>query len=146
VVNVAGFTPSGHLLVDTASNGTQLVAYTGVNAATNAFTGCSALASAGMAGDGANVKQASIVVGTPALTQTPFALKVSKNGTQGFARAGMLLLTNSANAAQLIRYTALGVDAFEGRTALLPGAGIAAAGTVVTQATLASGINSIALP
>ena len=145
----AGFEPSSHLLVDTISNGTQLVVYTGVNAATNTFTGCTAPANAGTAGDGANVKQASTVVGAPALTQTPFTLIVSKNGTQGFARTGMLLVTNSANAEQLIRYTGLGADAFEGCAALLPGAGSAAAGAVVTQATLETSIdallNSIAL-
>jgi CubicO group peptidase (beta-lactamase class C family) len=145
----AGFEPSGHLLVAT-SNGTPLVAYTGVNAATNAFTGCTAPADAGTAADGAAVTQASTVVGTPALTQTPFTLNVSQNGTQGFARAGMLLVTNSANAAQLIRYTGLGVNAFEGCTAFLPGAGSALAGAAVTQATLSAGIdtllNSIALP
>jgi CubicO group peptidase (beta-lactamase class C family) len=143
------FEPSGHLLVDTVSNGTQLVSYTGVNAATNAFTGCTAPANAGTAGDGANVKQASTVVGTPVLTQTPFTLNVSKNGTQGFARSGMLLVTNSANAKQLIRYTGLGADAFEGCAALLPAAGSAAAGAIVTQATLEASIdallNSIAL-
>jgi CubicO group peptidase (beta-lactamase class C family) len=146
----AGFEPSGHLLVNTISNGTQLVAYTGVNAATNAFTGCTAPANAGTAGDGANVNQASTVVGAPTLTQTPFTLNVSKNGLQGFARSGMLLVTNSANVGQLIRYTGLGSDAFEGCTALLSGAGNAAAGAVVTQATLAASIdallNSIALP
>jgi hypothetical protein len=146
----AGFEPSGHLLVDTVTSGTQLVAYTGVNAATNAFTGCTAPANAGTAGDGANVKQASTVVGAPALTQTPFTLTVSKNGTQGFGRTGMLLVTNTANAAQLIRYTGLGPEAFEGCTALLSGAGNAAAGAVVTQATLEASIdsllNSIALP
>jgi len=75
---------------------------------------------------------------------------LSKNGTQGFARTGMLLVTNSANAEQLIRYTGLAADAFEGCAALLPGAGSAAAGTVVTQATLEASIdallNSIALP
>jgi hypothetical protein len=75
---------------------------------------------------------------------------VSKNGTQGFARAGMLLVTNSNNAAQLIRYTGLGADAFEGCTAILPGAGSAHSGAVVTQGTLASSIdallNLIALP
>jgi CubicO group peptidase (beta-lactamase class C family) len=146
----AGFEPAGHLLVDTVSNGTQLVAYTGVNAATNAFTGCTAPAKAGTAGNGANVKQASTVVGAPALTQTPFTLNVSKNGTQGFARAGMLLVANSTNTAQVIRYTGLGVDAFEGCAALLSGAGSAATGAVVTQATLAASIdallNSIALP
>jgi CubicO group peptidase (beta-lactamase class C family) len=125
----AGFEPSGHLLVDTVTSGTQLVAYTGINAATNAFTGCTAPANAGTAGDGANVKQASTVVGAPALTQTPFTLNVSKNGTQGFGRTGMLLVTNSANAKQLLRYTGLGPDAFEGCTALLSGAGNAAAGT-----------------
>jgi CubicO group peptidase (beta-lactamase class C family) len=146
----AGFEPSGHLLVDTVSNGTQLVAYTGVNAATNAFTGCTAPANAGTAGAGANVKQASTVVGTSALTQTPFTLSVSKNGTQGFARTGMLLVVNSANAVQAIRYTGLGPDAFEGCAALLPGAGSAAADAVVTQAKLEASIdallNSIALP
>jgi CubicO group peptidase (beta-lactamase class C family) len=146
----AGFEPSGHLLVDTISNGTQLVAYTGVNAATNAFTGCTAPANAGTAGDGANVGQASTVVGAPALTQTPFTLNVSKNGTQGFARAGMLLVTDSANVGQVIRYTGLGADAFDGCAALLPGAGSAAAGAVVTQATLWASIdallNSISLP
>ena len=146
----AGFEPSGHLLVDTISNGTQLVAYTGVNAATNAFTGCTAPVNAGTAGDGANVKQASTVVGAPTLTQTPFTLNVSKNGTQGFSRTGMLLVTNSANAEQLIRYTGLGVDAFEGCAAFLSGAGSALAGAAVTQATLLASIdtllNSIALP
>jgi CubicO group peptidase (beta-lactamase class C family) len=145
-----GFEPSGQLLVDTVSNGTQLVAYTGVNATSNAFTGCTAPANAGTAGDGANVKQASTVVGAPALTQTPFTLNVSKNGTQGFARSGLLLVTNSANAKQLIRYTSLGPDAFEGCTAFLSGAGNSAAGAVVTQATLEASIdtllNSIALP
>jgi hypothetical protein len=146
----AGFEPSGHLLADTVSNGTQLVAYTGVNAATTAFTGCTASANAGSAGDGANVQQASTVVGAPALTQTPFTLNVSKNGTQGFARTGMLLVTNSANAKQLIRYIGLGADAFEGCAALLPGAGSASAGAVVRQATFEASIdallNSIALP
>ena len=145
----AGFEPSGHLLVDTISNGTQLVVYAGVNAGTNTFTGCTAPANAGTAGDGANVKQASTVVGAPALTQTPFTLNVSKNGTQGFARTGMLLVTNSANAQRLIHYSGLGADAFEGCAALLPGAGSAAAGAVVTQATLETSIdallNSIAL-
>jgi CubicO group peptidase (beta-lactamase class C family) len=146
----AGFESSGHLLVDTVSNGTQLVAYTAVNAAANAFTGCTAPANAGKAGDGANVKQASTVVGAPALTQTPFTIKVSKNGTQGFARTGMLLVTNTAHAAQVIRYTGLGTDAFEGCATLLPGAGSALAGAPVTQATLESSVdtllNSIALP
>jgi CubicO group peptidase (beta-lactamase class C family) len=146
----AGFEPSGHLLVDTVSNGTQLVAYTGVNAATHAFTGCTAPSGAGTAGDGANVIQASTVVGAPPLAQTAFTLHVSNNGTQGFARAGMLLVNNTANAAQVIRYTGLGTNAFEGCTALLPGAGSAAAGAAVTQATLDSSVdtllNSIALP
>lgn len=146
----AGFEPSGHLLVDTVGNGTQLVAYTGVHAAANAFTGCTAPASAGTAGDGASVKQASIVVGAPALTQTPFTLKVSKNGTLGFARAGLLLVTSSSHVDQLLRYTGLGADAFEGCTALLPGAGTAAAGAAVKQATLATSVDtlldSIALP
>jgi CubicO group peptidase (beta-lactamase class C family) len=139
----AGFEPSGHLLVDTVSNGTQLVAYTGISAATNAFTGCTAAANAGMTGDGANVKQASTVVSAPALTQTPFTLNVSKNGTRGFARTGMLLVTDSANARQLIGYTGLGADAFEGCTALLPGAGSAEAGAVVAQATLEASIDTL---
>ncbi len=146
----AGFEPAGHLLVDTIDNGTQLVAYTGVNAAANAFTGCTAPANAGTAGDGANVKQASTVVGAPALTQTPFTLNVSKNGTQGFARTGMLLVPNTANATQVIHYTGLGPDAFQGCTALLSGAGSALAGSSVTQAPLDSSVdtllNSIALP
>jgi CubicO group peptidase (beta-lactamase class C family) len=146
----SGFEPAGHLLVDTVSNGTQLVAYTGVNAATNAFTGCTAPANAGTAGDGANVKQATTVVTTASLTHTPFTLNVSKNGTQGFARTGMLLVTNSANAQQVVRYTGLGANAFEGCAALLPGAGSAPAGAVVTQATLSASIDaflsSIALP
>jgi CubicO group peptidase (beta-lactamase class C family) len=146
----AGFEPSGHLLVDTVSNGTQLVAYTGVSAATNAFTGCTAPANAGTAGNGASVQQASTAVGTPVLAQTPFTLNVSKNGTQGFSRTGMLLVTNSANTAQLIRYTGLGVDAFEGCAAFLPGAGSALAGAAVTQATLEASVdtllNSISLP
>jgi CubicO group peptidase (beta-lactamase class C family) len=152
VVNggTAGFEPSGHLVVDTISNGTQIVAYTGVDAATNAFTDCTAPANAGTVGDGANVKQGSTVVGATALTQTPFTLNVSKNGTQGFTRTGMLLVTNSANAEQLIRYTGLGAHAFEGCAALLPGAGSAAAGAIVTQATLEASIdallNLIALP
>ena len=137
----AGFEPSGLLLVATVSNGTQLVAYTGVNAAANAFTGCTAPANAGTVGDGASVTQASTVVGAPALTQTPFTLNVSNNGTQGFARTGMLLVTNTDNAAQVICYTGLGTNAFEGCTALLHGAGSAAAGTVVAQATLYSGID-----
>ena len=85
------------------NNGTQLVAYAGVNAATNAFMGCTAQANAETAGDGANVKQASTAVGTPVLTQTPFTLNVSKNGTQGFAPTGMLLVKNSTNAVQPIR-------------------------------------------
>ena len=96
------------------------------------------------------MKQASTVVGAPALTQTPFTLNVSKNGTLGFARTGMLLVTNSANAQRLIDYSGLGADAFEGCATLLPGAGSAAAGAVVTQATLDASIdallNSIALP
>jgi len=146
----AGFEPSGHLLVPTVSNGTQLVAYTGINAAANGFTGCTAPASAGTVGDGTKVTQASTVVGTPALAQTAFTLNVSNNGTQGFARAGMLLVTNAANAAQVIHYTGLGTNAFEGCTAILPGAGSAAAGSVVTQATLDSSVdtllNSITLP
>jgi len=151
VADVASFTPSGHLLVDTVSNGPQLVAYTGVNTATNAFTGCTAPANAGAVGDGANVKQATTVVGATALTQTPFTLKVSKNGTQGFARAGTLLVTNSNNnAGHLIRYTRLGADAFEECAAIMPGAWSALSGAVATQATLASSINallnSIALP
>lgn len=145
----AGFEPSGDLLVAT-SNGTQLVAYTGVNAAANAFTGCTAPANAGTAADGASVTQASTVVGTPALTQTPFTLNVSPNGTLGFSRAGMLLVTNTANTGQLIRYTGLGVDAFEGCAAFLPGAGNALAGAAVTQATLWASIdtllNTITLP
>ena len=90
------------------------------------------------------------VTPTPALTQTPFTLNVSKNGTQGFGRTGVLLVTNSANAEQLIRYTGLGVDAFEGCAAFLSGAGSALAGVAVTQATLLASIdtllNSIALP
>jgi CubicO group peptidase (beta-lactamase class C family) len=144
VVNggTTGFEPLGQLLVDTVSNGTQLVAYTGVNAATNAFTGCTAPENAGTAGDGAKVQQATTVVGAPALTQTPFTLNVSKNGTSGFARKGMLLVSNSSNAQQLIRYTGLAADAFDGCAALLPGAGTAAAGTVVTQATL-GGIDAL---
>ncbi|HET9898352.1 MAG TPA: serine hydrolase [Streptosporangiaceae bacterium] len=146
----AGFQPSGHLLVDTISNGTQLVAYTGINVAASTFTGCTARANAGAAGDGATVKQACTVAGAPALTQTPFTINVSKNGTLGFARTGMLAVTNTANTAQVIRYTGLGTDAFEGCTALLPGAGSAAAGALVTQASLESSIDtllgSIALP
>ena len=62
----------------------------------------------------------------------------------------MLLVANSANAQQLIRYAGLGVDAFEGCTAFLPGAGSALADAAVTQATLEASIdtllNSIALP
>ena len=87
---------------------------------------------------------------TPVLAQTPFTLNVSKNGTQGFSRTGMLLVTNSANTAQLIRYTGLGVDAFEGCAAFLPGAGSALPGAAVTQATLEASVdtllNSISLP
>jgi CubicO group peptidase (beta-lactamase class C family) len=145
----AGFQPAGHLLVDTVSNGTQLVAYTGVSAGTNAFTGCTAGAGAGTAVGGGNVKQASTVVGAPALTQTPFSLSVSKNGAQGFARTGMLLVTNSANAPQVVRYTGLSGDVFEACEALLPGGGTALTGAAVTQATLEGSIdallNSIAL-
>ena len=92
----SGFETSGHLLVDTVSNGQQLVAYTGRTA--NTFTGCTASASAGAASDGGNVVQATTVVGSPALSQTAFTLKVSKDGTQGFTRSGLLLVTNSANA------------------------------------------------
>ena len=139
----AGFEPSGHLLVDTTGNGTQLVAYTGINAGANAFTGCTAPANAGTASDGGNVVQAATVVGTPTLSQTPFTLKVSKNGTQGFARTGMLLVTNSAKAQQVIRYTGLGADAFEGCAALMSGAGSASASTAVTQATLAASIDTL---
>lgn len=85
-----------------------------------------------------------------ALTQTPFTLNVSTNGTQGFSRSGMLLVTNSANAQQLIRYTGLGVNAFEGCTAFLAAAGNALASAAVTQATLWASVdtllNSIVLP
>jgi CubicO group peptidase (beta-lactamase class C family) len=144
----SGFETSGHLLVDTVSNGQQLVAYTG--RAANTFTGCTASASAGTASDGGNVVQATTVVVAAALSQTPFTLKVSKDGTQGFTRSGLLLVTNSANAAQVIRYTGLGADAFEGCTALLSGAGNAAAGSAVTQGSLEASIdkllNAIALP
>jgi hypothetical protein len=60
------------------------------------------------------------------------------------------LMNNTANAAQVISYTGLGMNAFEGCTALLPGAESAAAGASVTQATLSSSVdtllNSIALP
>jgi CubicO group peptidase (beta-lactamase class C family) len=139
----AGFTPAGHLLVTNANNQGQLVAYSGINAAANAFTGCVAPANAGTANDGATVTQASTIVGSPALTQTPFTLNVSKNGTQGFARSGMLLVTNAANVVQLVSYTGLGVDAFDGCTAFLPSAGNAATGTVVSQATLSSGIDTL---
>jgi len=139
----AGFQSSGHLLVDTTANRTQLVAYTGINAGANAFTGCTAPANAGTASDGGNVVQAATVIGTPALSQTPFTLKVSKNGTQGFARTGMLLVTNGANAQQVIRYTGLGTDAFEGCAALLSGAGSASASTAVTQATLVASIDTL---
>ena len=139
----AGFKPSGHLLVNNESGVPQLVAYTGVDAAANAFTGCTAPANAGTAGDGASVIQASTVVGAPALTQTPFTLNVSPNGTLGFSRTGMLLVTNSADTAQLIRYTGLGVDAFEGCAAFLSGAGNALAGAAVTQATLQASIDTL---
>jgi len=146
----AGFAPSGHLLVATISNGTQLVAYTGLNAAANAFTGCTAPANAGIVADSAAVTQASTAIGSPALTQAPFTLTVNNGGTQGFTRAGMLLVNNAANTAQVIRYTGLGTNAFEGCTAILPGAGSAKAGTAVTQATLEAAVdtllNSIALP
>jgi hypothetical protein len=51
---------------------------------------------------------------------------------------------------QLIHYTGLGADAFEGCAALLPSAGSAAAGAAVTQATLEASVdallNLIALP
>lgn len=139
----AGFEPSGHLLVDTVGSGIELVAYTGVNAAANAFTGCTAPANAGTAGDGASITQASTVVGTPSLMQTPFTLNVSPNGTLGFSRTGMLIVTNSANTGQLIRYTSLGVDAFEGCAAFLPGAGSALPGAAVTQATLVTSIDTL---
>jgi hypothetical protein len=132
----AGFASSGHLLVATISNGTQLVAYTGLNAAANAFTGCTAPANAGIVADSAAVTQASTVIGSPALMQASFTLTVNNGGTQGFARAGMLLVNNAANAAQVIRYTGLGTNAFEGCTAILPGAGSATAGSAVAQATL----------
>ena len=79
--------------MDTVSNGQQLVAYTGRTA--NTFTGCTAFASAGTASDGGNVVQATTVVGSPALSQTAFTLKVSKDGTEGFTRSGLLLVTNS---------------------------------------------------
>jgi CubicO group peptidase (beta-lactamase class C family) len=139
----AGFAPSGHLLVDTVSNGTQLVTYTGVNPVENAFTGCTAAANAGTASGSGNVKPASTVSGIHALTQTPFALNVGNNGTQGFARAGLLLVTNSANVTQVIHYTGLGAGAFEGCTALLPGAGSAVAGALVMQATLEMSIDTL---
>jgi hypothetical protein len=62
----------------------------------------------------------------------------------------MVPVTNSANAARLIRYTALGADAFAGCSAFLPGAGTALAGAAVTQAILEASVdtllNSIALP
>ncbi len=146
----AGFEAAGHLLVDTVANGTQLVAYAGVNAAAHAFTGCVAPAGAGSAADGAKVVQAATVVGSPALTQTPFTLTVSPNGTLGSARSGLLLVTNTAHAVQVIAYTGLGANAFEGCTALLPGGGAALSGAAVVQATLDSSINAlldqIALP
>lgn len=136
--------------MDTVINGTQLVAYTGGNAATNAYTGCMAPVNAGRADDDAKVTQASTVVGTPALTQTAFTPNVSKNGTPDFSRTGMLLVTNSTNTEQLIRYTRLGVDSFEGCTAVPPGAVSALTGAAVTQAMLWATIdrllNSIALP
>jgi CubicO group peptidase (beta-lactamase class C family) len=144
----SGFEPSGHLLVDTVSNGQQLVAYTGH--AANTFTGCTASASAGTASDGGNVVQATTVVAAATLSQTPFALKVSKDGTQGFTRFGLLLVTNAANAGQVVRYTGLGADAFEGCTALLSGAGSVAVGSAVTQGSLEASIdrllNAIPLP
>jgi CubicO group peptidase (beta-lactamase class C family) len=146
----SGFTASGHLLVATQSNGNQLVAYTGINAAANALTGCTAPANAGTAADGGAVTQATTLTGATALAQTPFTLNVSANGTQGFARTGMLLVGNTAGARQVIGYTGLGNNAFEGCVALLPSAGSAAAGALVTQATLSSGIdallNAIPLP
>jgi CubicO group peptidase (beta-lactamase class C family) len=146
----AGFEPSGHIWVDSQSNGTQLVGYTGVNAAAHAFTGCTAAANAGTAGDGTNVTQAATVAAATALAQTPFTLHVSKNGAQGFLRSGLLLAANTANVTQVIRYTGVGADAFEGCTALLPGAGSVATGAAVTQATLEQSIdtllNAIALP
>jgi hypothetical protein len=62
----------------------------------------------------------------------------------------MLLVTDTANAQQVIGYTGFGNNAFEGCVALLPTAGSAAAGAVVTQAKLFSGIdallNAISLP
>ena len=50
----------------------------------------------------------------------------------------------------MIRYNGLGADAFEGCTALLPGAGNAAAGSAVTQGSLEASVDrlltAIALP
>jgi hypothetical protein len=87
--------------------------------------------------------QATTVVAAATLSQTPFALKVSKDGTQGFTRSGLLLVTNAANAGQVVRYTGLGADAFEGCTALLSGAGGVAVGSAVTQGSLAASIDRL---
>ena len=144
VASTNGFTNSGALLVTTAAAGVQLIHYTGLNAATNSFTGCTAPAGAGSANNGASVTQASTVVGSQALTQSPFTLKVCQNGTQGFSSAGTVVVTNSEGVQQVIQYTALnpGANAFMGCTALLSGAGSATNGSLVSQS-LSSSVDAL---
>jgi CubicO group peptidase (beta-lactamase class C family) len=144
VASVAGFTSSGALLVTTANDGVQTIHYSGLDAGTNSFTGCTAPSGSGSANEGASVTQASTVVGTQALTQSPFTLKVCQNGTQGFSSAGTMLVTNSEGVPQVIRYTALNPaeNAFIGCTALLAGGGSATTGGLVSQS-LASSVDTL---
>jgi len=140
VASTNGFTNSGTLLVTTANAGVQLIHYTGLNAGSNSFTGCTGPAEAGSANNGASVTQATTVVGTQALTQSPFTLKVCQNGTQGFSNAGTMVVTNSEGVQQVIQYTALnpGANSFMGCTALLAGAGSATTGGLVSQSLFSS--------
>ena len=138
-----GFTTSGALLVTTASAGVQLIQYTGLSA--GAFTGCTAPAGAGSANNGASITQASTVVGTHPLTQSPFTLNVCQNGTHGFSPTGILLVKNSAGVQQVIQYSGLNplANEFTGCTALLTGAGSAISGCLVTPGTLESSIDAL---
>ncbi|HEY6347246.1 MAG TPA: serine hydrolase [Bryobacteraceae bacterium] len=92
-----------------------------------------------------NSPAATSVVGSQALTQSPFTLKVSPGGTGGFSSTGTLLVTNSAGVQQPVQYSGLdpAANAFTGCTALLAGAGSAANGAAVMQTGLISIIQAL---
>lgn len=109
VVSTAGFPSSGTLQVATTASSPQLITYTGITATT--FTGCVAAGSF-TTNDGSEVRIASRVNGTQALSVAPFTLNVSS--TSGFASSGILLVPTTSQSPQFVSYTGTTATSFTG--------------------------------